>query len=209
MTIDGTDIGADRTEADQGKRVQILEGARAAFLARGFEAASMGEIARTAGVSKGTLYVYFDSKEALFAALIAEMHDKSAERLQQLESHDREPAEVLYSFGRGLMEKLSDPSHVAIVRVVIGASERFPQLARSFYEAGPAYGARRLAAFLEAETTRGHLTVKDPQTAAWQFLGMCNHPLVFSALVSLPLPDLDKHAAAAVESFMAAHGPRK
>ena len=45
-----------------------MEGARQVFLSQGFDAASMGEIARRAGVSKGTLYVYFDSKERLFEA---------------------------------------------------------------------------------------------------------------------------------------------
>ena len=54
---------------DSAKRRQIIEGAREVFLAQGFDAASMGEIARKAGVSKGTLYVYFDSKERLFEAI--------------------------------------------------------------------------------------------------------------------------------------------
>ena len=51
--------GAD----DSAKRRQIIQGARAIFLAQGFDAASMSDIARAAGVSKGTLYVYFDNKE--------------------------------------------------------------------------------------------------------------------------------------------------
>src|SRR5262245_59317728 len=55
---------------DNAKRRQIIDGAREVFLAQGFDAASMGEIARQAGVSKGTLYVYFDSKEALFEATV-------------------------------------------------------------------------------------------------------------------------------------------
>jgi AcrR family transcriptional regulator len=46
---------------DGTKRRQIMDGAREVFLAQGFDGASMGEIARQAGVSKGTLYVYFDS----------------------------------------------------------------------------------------------------------------------------------------------------
>jgi len=49
---------------DGAKRRQIMDGARAVFLAQGFDAASMGDIARKAGVSKGTLYVYFDSEVA-------------------------------------------------------------------------------------------------------------------------------------------------
>ena len=71
-------LGAERSES--AKRRQILEGARRVFLGRGFDAASMGEIAREARVSKGTLYVYFDSKEALFAALIEESKRETAER---------------------------------------------------------------------------------------------------------------------------------
>ena len=55
---------------DSAKRRQILDGARRMFLAQGFDAASMGEIAREAGVSKGTLYVYFKSKEELFEAIV-------------------------------------------------------------------------------------------------------------------------------------------
>jgi AcrR family transcriptional regulator len=55
---------------DGAKRRQIVEGARQIFLARGFDAASMSDIARAAGVSKGTLYVYFENKEQLFQAIV-------------------------------------------------------------------------------------------------------------------------------------------
>ena len=57
-------------QAESAKRRQIMEGAREMFLAQGFDGASMGEIARSAGVSKGTLYVYFVSKEQLFQAIV-------------------------------------------------------------------------------------------------------------------------------------------
>ena len=60
----------DDSREDNAKRRQILDGARRAFLANGFDAASMNEIARAAGVSKGTLYVYFKSKEELFEAIV-------------------------------------------------------------------------------------------------------------------------------------------
>ena len=55
---------------DSVKRRQIVEGARVVFKALGFDAASMGEIARAAGVSKGTLYVYFKDKDELFQAIV-------------------------------------------------------------------------------------------------------------------------------------------
>ena len=70
MTIQAELIRPARAPEDDGaKRRQILDGATAVFLEKGFDAASMGEIARAAGVSKGTLYVYFDDKQALFDAM--------------------------------------------------------------------------------------------------------------------------------------------
>ncbi len=62
----------EERQEDSAKRRQIMDGARRTFLANGFDAASMNEIARTAGVSKGTIYVYFDNKEELFEAMIEE-----------------------------------------------------------------------------------------------------------------------------------------
>ena len=59
-------------EEDSSKRRQILDGARKVFMDLGFDGASMGEIARAAGVSKGTLYVYFADKNRLFEAIVEE-----------------------------------------------------------------------------------------------------------------------------------------
>src|SRR5215471_5752115 len=75
---------------DSAKRRQILDGARAVFLAQGFDAASMEEIARKAGVSKGTLYVYFDSKEQLFEATVHKQCEAQAEGLFDLSADDED-----------------------------------------------------------------------------------------------------------------------
>src|SRR5437879_13485868 len=82
----------DFETADSAKRRQIIEGARAVFLAQGFDAASMNDIARKAGVSKGTLYVYFDSKEALFVAITDEQCHKQAESVFVLDEADHDVA---------------------------------------------------------------------------------------------------------------------
>src|ERR1700745_958018 len=67
-------------DEDNAKRRQIVDGARQIFLARGFDAASMMEIAKAAGVSKGTLYVYFENKEDLFQAIVhQECHAHAAQ----------------------------------------------------------------------------------------------------------------------------------
>src|SRR6201994_3807762 len=59
-------------DEDSSKRRQILDGASKVFMELGFDGASMGEIARAAGVSKGTLYVYFADKNRLFEAIVEE-----------------------------------------------------------------------------------------------------------------------------------------
>src|SRR6187551_2857078 len=59
-------------DEDSSKRRQILDGARKVFMDLGFDGASMNEIARSAGVSKGTLYVYFADKNRLFEAIVEE-----------------------------------------------------------------------------------------------------------------------------------------
>src|SRR5438552_16855775 len=59
-------------DEDSSKRRQILDGARKVFMDLGFDGASMNEIARSAGVSKGTLYVYFADKSRLFEAIVGE-----------------------------------------------------------------------------------------------------------------------------------------
>ena len=218
MTMETSDVPTPEEAAandapESAKRRQIIEGARRVFLSEGFDAASMGEIAREARVSKGTLYVYFDSKEALFAALIAESKRATAERnLAALDPEDPDVGRVLATFASGLIEKVTEPEHMALVRMVIAAAEKFPTVASTFYEAGPAHGARCLTAYLEEQNRRGRLAVPDPATTAWQFLGLCTHSLATAILAGKqPTPDparAARLAANAVDMFMRAYAPR-
>jgi AcrR family transcriptional regulator len=71
------DLNQAITARAEKKRAQILDGARAVFLAEGFDGASMEAIAHAAGVSKGTLYSYFKGKDELFTSLIAAYQNRS------------------------------------------------------------------------------------------------------------------------------------
>eukprot|EP01037_Dinobryon_pediforme_P026831 gene26831-29483_t len=110
------------------KRRQIMDGAREVFLASGFDGASMNDIARVAGVSKGTLYVYFASKEQLFEALIREERQQQAERLCRGWDNSGSARDALFRFGCTLLELMSRPETLAHVRLVIAATGKFPQL---------------------------------------------------------------------------------
>src|SRR5271165_5078161 len=165
--------GAETPAFDTAKRQQIMEGARHVFLHDGFDGASIGDIVRAAGVSKGTLYAYFPSKEKLFEALVIEDRRKQAEVLFTLQEDDRDIARVLRKLGETFLDMLLSEESLCFLRMVAGASAKFPEIGRAYFEAGPCYGNARLGAYLERLTTEGVLSIDDPKLAARQFLDLC------------------------------------
>ncbi len=128
---------------DPAKRRQIIDGASRVFLAQGFDAASMGAIAREAGVSKGTLYVYFKSKEELFEAIVEEQRRQQAEEIFTFDGEAAIEAE-LRRVGLGLARFLCRPGGVPPLRTVIAIADRMPEVGAKFYQSGPATGIARL-----------------------------------------------------------------
>lgn len=196
---------------DSKKRRQIVEGAARAFLALGFKGASMGEIARIAGVSKGTLYVYFPSKEQLFEAC---MEAKRRAHFDRFSAFDEDaPVEAeLTRFGATLASFLTTTELIMAMRTVIGIAEQMPELGARFYENGPARSSRIVAAYLDRKVAAGALAIPDTYLAAVQFSDMCQSTLVRPLLfgcedVAARRPELiGKAVAAAVASFMRTYG---
>src|SRR5580704_4763436 len=136
---------------DSAKRRQIVDGARDVFLAQGFDAASMNDIARAAGVSKGTLYVYFNNKEELFEAIVEEECDAQAEGIFDLNPNDHDVEAVLTRLGIAYVKFLCRPEKASAVRTVIAIADRIPELGKRFYESGPAAGIAQLAGYIDAQ----------------------------------------------------------
>lgn len=191
------------------KRRQIMDGARQVFLSAGFDGASMNDIARAAGVSKGTLYAYFDSKDTLFEAIIRGEFAQTAERLCTFR-REGDARDMLRDFGVRLISRMSEPDTRALARVVIAEAEKFPKIGRAFYEAGPLYGANRLAAELEHLEQTGALKVPDPERAAWQFVDLCQSyvykRLLFGVVDSISREEIEASVEAGVDVFMKAYG---
>jgi AcrR family transcriptional regulator len=206
MTVEAR---APEAGADSAKRRQIVDGARRVFFADGFDGASMNDIARVAGVSKGTLYVYFNSKEDLFAALIREDRQQQAERFV-IPAETADPRSALALFGRQLIALMTQPEMIAQVRIVIAATAKFPSLGRVFYESGPRYGEIKLAERLEAWRAQGVLQFTDGRLAARQFIDLCKSGVFHGCLFGLTetaSPETIAHSVeAAVEMFMRAYG---
>lgn len=197
---------------DSAKRRQILDGARQVFLAQGFDAASMGEIARAAGVSKGTLYVYFDSKEELFGALVKLQCALTAERLFELDADNHDVREVLRRLAISFIGAMTEPNHVSTVRMVIGSADRRPEIGQLFLNAGPRSGIRRLSEWLRAKVEQGELEIDDVEVAAGQFLTMCHSSVMMPVLLGAEAPPSAARIAylvdRAVDLFLAGYGPK-
>lgn len=196
---------------DPDKRRQILDGAHAVFNAQGFDAASMSEIAAAAGVSKGTLYVYFADKEHLFVALIEREREFQKAGVFQALSDAPDLSHALASFGEGIVRLLAGDFAVSAHRIVIGVAERMPDLGREFYERGPKQGAHRLAQFLEDKVGQGLLAIDDSYLAAVQFLDLSQstllRPRLFNAKREPPSDaEIRRVVASAVEMFLARYG---
>ena len=200
--------------ADPDKRHQILEGAHAVFTARGFDAASMSDIAATANVSKGTLYVYFQDKEHLFIALIEREREKQKQGIYEALADDPDLAHALASFGERLVRLITGGFALSAQRIVLGVAERMPELGREFFERGPMQGTRRLAAFLQRRVEVGELAIADAGLAAAQFIDLCQSTLTRPRLFNaVPVPPDDEEIArvvgSAVTMFLAQYGVRK
>lgn len=198
-------------QVESAKRRQILEGARAVFLAQGFDAASMGEIARAAGVSKGTLYVYFESKEHLFQAIVQEECSAQAEQVFSLDPNDHDVESVLLKLGRDYLGFLSEPKRLSSWRTVLSIAARMPELGAQFFAMGPASGIERLAAYLKPQADAGILAIEDCELAAAQFLDSCQStifkPLIFNAGPRPTAERIDYVVRRAVKTFLAAYQP--
>jgi AcrR family transcriptional regulator len=139
-----------------------MEGARQDFLSAGFDGASMNDIARVAGVSKGTLYAYFNSKDDLFEEIIRAEKGQAAERLCTFLPDYSDPRATLTDFGVRLLTRMAEPSTLALSRVVIAAAGKFPNIGRVFFEAGPLHGNQRLAERLRSLEQAGLIRAPDP-----------------------------------------------
>src|SRR3569832_1384378 len=120
-------------ETDSAIRRQIIDGARKVFMDLGFDGASMGEIARAAGVSKGTLYVYFEDKSRLFEAIV---HEETVVQGEAAFSFDtsRDVMANLTGFGEAYIAMVCRPGGGSAIRTVMAIAERMPDVGRRYYD---------------------------------------------------------------------------
>ena len=197
---------------------RILGAARKVFLERGFEGASIEEIAEAARSGKPTIYARFPSKEALFAAVGMQTVAANIARMQANPPTGATTEETLENLGAAILQRILVGDVVGLMRVAIAEARRFPGLASSVYGMAREHAAEGLARVL-AETAHsrelGTLSAFAPErlpTTARFFQDVVLFPLVLRALFGEKLEQLcaeiRPHVTRSVAFFLAAcrHG---
>jgi len=206
VVLNPVSVAVPAGDEESAKRRQILNGARRVFMDLGFDGASMGEIARAAGVSKGTLYVYFTDKSTLFEAIVEEEsleHGKWAFGFD----HSMAAQDALRDFGRGYIQVICRPDGGSAVRTVMAIAERMPDVGRRFYKNVLEHTINRLASYLAARVEANELVIEDCKLAAAQFMMMCQatlfQPYIFQARPAPAADQIEPVVESAVRMFLA------
>ncbi|WP_275785233.1 TetR/AcrR family transcriptional regulator [Pararhizobium gei] len=195
---------------DPAKREQIIEGAKRVFMNVGFDAASMNDITREAGVSKGTIYVYFQNKEDLFSAMIENERALFLATVRTVLAAHEDVEAGLYKFGVSFVTHMTGEKVINAMRIVLGVRDRMPDLCRRFFK-GPENLRSVLCDFLEHQVATGSLKIDDLDLAAVQFLDLSSGSFfkfrLFGTMETPPPPEeIDRVISGAVRVFMAAYG---
>ncbi|WP_255330433.1 TetR/AcrR family transcriptional regulator [Paracoccus albicereus] len=203
--------GRHAAGADPAKREQILAGAKSVFMTKGFDAAGVNDICRAAGVSKSTLYVYFENKEDLFESMVEAQRDRLFAGASTALSEPLTTEETLRRYGTALAEILCSDQVLRAHRIVVGIAERMPEIGARFYAAGAMHAQSALADFLRRRVESGDLAIPDVELSAAQFIELATSnlwkPRLFGRETRPPTDtEIARSVTAAVTMFLAAYG---
>jgi AcrR family transcriptional regulator len=191
------------------KRDQIVSGAIKVFLEEGYHGASMDAIAATARVSKPTLYNLFGNKEELFEQILRRATDDILLPTRRRPSPEVSLEAELYEFARCYADVLLTSHMLSLHRLAVGEAQRFPELGRLFYNAGPAKVLEGMSHYLAALGKRGHLSISDPEAAGHHFFGLVLNParnyLLFFGDDALSDDEIDKFIRDGLTAFLLAY----
>ncbi|RLJ68022.1 TetR/AcrR family transcriptional regulator [Sulfurisoma sediminicola] len=156
-----------RQRRKEARPAELLAAALEVFAEKGFAATRLEEIAARAGVSKGTVYLYFESKEALFKAAIETAMTPAVEAVEAIANDPTRPAaEMLRCFVVGWWERIGTTQLGAVPKILVAESGNFPEVARWFHETIISRAQRAVARLIQIGIERGEFHPVDPMLAA-------------------------------------------
>lgn len=186
-----------RRRRKQARPQELLDAALALFVERGFAATRIDEVAAVAGVSKGTLYLYFASKEDLLKAVIRErLSGEIAIGAQFAAAHSGTHAELLRQLVEQWWLRVYDSPTSGVFKLVITEVRSFPDIAAYYYREVVEPGKRLIGGILERGIAAGEFRAVDVDSA------------IDSLLLPLVMLCVHKHSLAACEPFASVFDPR-
>ena len=179
-----------RRRNKQARPAELLEAAIEVFADQGYAATRIEDVARRAGVAKGTVYVYFKDKEALFQAAVRHLLGPALASIEHAIDGFDGPTEALLRVLIGTVyQKIVGTRAPALLRLLIAEGARFPELTRFYHREVLARGMAALARTLERGIARGEFralaATRHPQilmgpalaAGVWTLLVGKSHPL--------------------------------
>lgn len=211
MTESARPLLSRREVRRRDRRKAILEVASRSFLEHGYAATTMSAIAARLGGSKGTLWSYFPSKEALFEAFLDDATTAYRERLAKILDPPGDLVPTLHRLGRNLLEKVTSPDATALHRLVMSEAGRFPEMGAIFYEHAPRHTRRLIADFLERAMDQGLLRRADPETAARTLMTLllsgCHQLLLLGQITQASPGQIEADIDHGLDCFLRAYAP--
>ena len=175
---------------------ELLDAALALFVEKGFAATRSEEVAARAGVSKGTLYLYFPSKEELLKAVIREhVSSRIAAGVQRVQGFEGPAAELLREVLGGWWSRLYDSPASAVFKLVITEVRNFPEIAQFYSQEVVHPGEQIIGSILQRGVESGEFRPIDVPSAVhslvFPMVMLCLHKHSLGACT--PMHDLDPH----------------
>ncbi|QLE45502.1 TetR/AcrR family transcriptional regulator (plasmid) [Nostoc sp. C052] len=194
-----------RLRAMTQKQEQILQGAMQVFLRDGYAGTSMDRVSTEAGVSKQTIYSHFQDKEGLFKALIERVTLASFQGIFCTEDLHGEPTILLREIAETYLTKVAEnPEYLALFRLIITESQRFPELAKLYTQTVIQRGQLLLSQYLASHP---ELRISDPEATAQIFFGsLVSYVMVQEMLYGKEMMPLSRDRILdSLMSFLLAH----
>lgn len=152
---------SSRAERALERRQAIIEAALDEFIARGFTATRLDDVARRAGVAKGTIYLHFKDKESMFEELIRTALVPLIGRLHAPPPSGGSVRDAVEGFARTFIQEVAATRRGDIVRLIVAEGPRFPAIADFYYREVVSRGLAGMRAMIELGINSGEIAHKD------------------------------------------------
>jgi AcrR family transcriptional regulator len=189
---------------------RLLDAATEFFMEKGFDATSMGEIAKQAHASTETFYRHFPTKEELFEKVLLRRTELLKGELNSVLMSEDSPEKALTAFGELGLSLLLAPQSLSLHRILVMEKGRFPEVVESFYAQGPERVQAALASYLAEQIKKGKLRKMNPDVGARQFFDLVIPEFHFGMnLRSRPAPtkaEMRQRVKEAIDCFLHGYG---